>query len=232
MRLLAGEHGYYQLGTVQRFDTEWESQASPRLRAGEQDVLAEYDQRGRILDGTREEMAAAVCRRWLGDYLSGRDTLLLAATNVQAAELARRARDELAALGLVGRGDLAELYDGNVAGPGDLLVARQNVRITAGQRGRRLANGDVLRIDRWEETGEERLAVVRRHLGPDRRTGLVRWSRPFELPETYQEQHAQLGCADNVHVAQGRTVDTAHLIVDESAGREAFYVGMSQGAAG
>jgi hypothetical protein len=43
MRLLADEHGYYQLSTVQRFDHEWERVASLRLRAGDADVLAEYD---------------------------------------------------------------------------------------------------------------------------------------------------------------------------------------------
>lgn len=229
MRLLADEHGYYQLRSVQRFDQDWERRASLRLREGDREVVAEYDQRGRILDGTREEMAAAACRRWLGDHLSGADTLLLATTNVQAADLARRARDELAALGLVARDDLAELHDGNVAGPGDLIVARQNARVMAGQRGRRLTNRDVLRIELWDEIGEERFAVVRRRLGRDRRTGLVRWSGHFELPESYLEQHAQLAYAGNVHVAEGRTVETAHLVAEESAGREAFYVGMSRG---
>jgi AAA domain len=48
MRLLAGEHGDYQLRTVRRFEQEWERDASLRLRDGDADVLAEYDQRGRI----------------------------------------------------------------------------------------------------------------------------------------------------------------------------------------
>jgi ATP-dependent exoDNAse (exonuclease V) alpha subunit len=34
MRLLAGEYGYYQLLTVQRFEQAWEREASLRLRAG------------------------------------------------------------------------------------------------------------------------------------------------------------------------------------------------------
>ncbi len=229
MRLLAEEHGCYQLATVQRFDSEWERQASLRLRAGDRDVLADYDQRGRILDGTREDMAAAACRRWLADFLTGRDTLLLATTNIQAADLARRARDELTALGLVARDDLTELADGNVAGVGDLIVARQNERITAGERGRMLANRDVLRIDGWADIGEERSAVVRRYLGRDPGPGQRLWSDPFELPATYLERHVQLGYAGNVHAAEGRTVDTGHLVVDETAGREAFYVGMSRG---
>ena len=47
-------------------------------------------------------------------------------------------------------------------------------------------------------------------------TGEALWSAPFELPEDYIEQHADLAYAGNVHVAEGRTVDTAHLVVDET----------------
>ncbi len=229
MRLLADEHGYYQLRTVQRFEQEWEREASLRLRDGDSDVLAEYDQRGRILDGTREQMSDAAYLRWLSDHLSGKSSVLLATTNAQAAELARRARDELAALGLVAADDLAELADGNVAGVGDLIVARKNARIEAGEARRTLANRDVLRIDAWDEIGEERVALVRRVAGPDPLTGEVVWSATFELPEDYIERHADLAYAGNVHVAQGRTVETSHLVVDETAGRESLYVGVSRG---
>ncbi len=229
MRLLADEHGYYQLSTVQRFDQEWERAASLRLRAGDAVVLADYDQRGRVLEGTREQMTETAYRRWLADHLSGKLSVLLSTTNVQAAELARRARDELAALGLVGMSDLVELADGNEAGAGDLIVARQNARIWAGYPRRQLANRDVLRIESWAEIGEERSAIVRRVIGRDPMTGRTRWSVPFEVPERYIEQHAELAYAGNVHVAQGRTVDTAHLVIDETASREALYVGMSRG---
>lgn len=229
MRLLADEHGYYQLRTVQRFEQEWERDASLRLRAGDPGVLAEYDQRGRILDGTLEQMSDAAYQRWLADHLSGKASVLLTGTNAQAAELARRARDDLAALGLVAADDLAGLADGNLAGVGDLVVARQNERIIAGQPFRRLANRDVLRIGAWAEIGEERVALVRRMVGRCPRTGEMLWSGEFELPLDYLERHVDLAYAGNVHVAQGRTVDTAHLLVDETAGRESFYVGMSRG---
>jgi hypothetical protein len=229
MRLLADEHGYYQLSTVQRFEQEWEREASLRLRAGDADVLAEYDQRGRILDGTREQMSETAYQRWLADHLSGKASVLLVTTNAQAAELSRRARDELAALGLVATDNLIELADGNVAGVGDLIVARENERIQAGESGRRLANRDVLRIDAWEEIGEARVAMVRRMTGRASRTREVLWSAPFELPEEYLDRHVDLAYAGNVHVAEGRTVETAHLVVDETAGRESLYVGMSRG---
>jgi len=87
----------------------------------------------------------------------------------------------------------------------------------------------VLRIDAWDEIGEERAALVRRVTGRDPLTGEVLWSARFELPEDYLERHADLAYAGNVYVAQGRTVDTAHVIVDDTAGRESLYVGMSRG---
>ncbi len=86
MRLLADEHGYYQLRTVQRFEHEWEREASLRLRAGDFDALAEYGQRGRVLEGTREQMSDGAYQRWLADHLSGKASVLLATTNAQATE--------------------------------------------------------------------------------------------------------------------------------------------------
>jgi hypothetical protein len=231
MQLLAEEHGYYQLSTVQRFEQAWESDASVRLRAGDVSCLPEYARRGRVLSGTRDQMAGTACRRWLADYLLGTDSLLLATTNAQAADLARRARDELAGLGLVAGDGLAELADGNEAGAGDLIIARQNTRTLAGEPGRRLANCDVLRIDGWAWRGGARFAVVRRRIAPGQRGAEPRWSGAFELPESYLADHADLGYAGNVHAAEGRTVDTGHMVIDDTADRESVYVGMTGGRA-
>jgi len=172
-------------------------------------------------------MAAAACRRWLADYHSGIDSVLLTITNAQATELARRARDELAVLGLVATDDLVELADG--AGVGDLIVARQNVRIWAGEADRRLANRDVLRIDAWDEIGEERVALVRRVTGRDARTGEVQWSAPFELPRlTSSSTSTSPTPGTSMPPMAGRSA-TGHLVVDETAGREWLYVGMTRG---
>ena len=228
MRLLADEHGYYQLSTVQRFEQEWEREASLRLRAGDAGALTEYDQRGRILDGTREQMADTAYQRWLADHLSGKSSVLLVATNVQATELARRARDELAALGLVAADDLVEL--GTATSPARRSHRRPAERPHRG-RGGRTAPGQPRRAPhrRLGRIGEERVGLVRRLTGRDSSTREVSWSALFELPEDYIERYADLAYAGNVHVAQGRTVDTAHRVVDETAGRESFYVGMSRG---
>ena len=101
------------------------------------------------------------------------------------------------------------------------MRARLNTEIDAG--GRPLTNRDTLKILDWTGEGENREAVAVRQTGPGE------WSAPFSVPAAYLEQHAELAYAGNVYVAQGRTVDTAHLVVDESMTRDMLYVGMTRG---
>src|SRR5215472_9956043 len=49
------------------------------------------------------------------------------------------------------------------------------------------------------------------------------------IPRSYLVRNAELAYVGNVHVAQGRTVDTAYLLVTESLSRGALYVGMTRG---
>ena len=44
----------------------------------------------------------------------------------------------------------------------------------------------------------------------------------------YLEQNGELDYAGNVYVAQGRTVDTGHLVMTAAMARDQFYVGMSR----
>jgi len=55
------------------------------------------------------------------------------------------------------------------------------------------------------------------------------WTGRFWIPRNYLKSSAELGYAGNVHVAQGRTVDTAHLLVTDTLSRQSLYVGMSRG---
>ena len=109
------------------------------------------------------------------------------------------------------------LADGNQAGIGDLVRARLNTQIDAG--GRALTNRDTLQVTGFRGPDAE----VRRQR-PDRT-----WTAPFRVPRSYLAHSAELAYAGNVHVAQGRTVDTAHLLVTESLSRQALYVGMTRG---
>ena len=78
---------------------------------------------------------------WLADHLRGKDVLLLAGSNAEAADLSRRVQAKLTQLGTVGPPQAA-LSDGNHAGVGDLVRARLNTEIDAG--GRPLTNRDTL----------------------------------------------------------------------------------------
>ena len=112
---------------------------------------------------------------------------------------------------------MAVLSDGNRAGVGDLLRARLNVDIDAG--GQRLTNRDMLKVT--SICGPE--VTVRRQRQD------ATWTAPFKVPRSYLESSAELAYAGNVHVAQGRTVDTAHLLVTDTLTRRSFYVGMTRG---
>ncbi len=93
---------------------------------------------------------------------------------------------------------------------GDLVRARLNTEIDAG--GQPLANRDVHQDHRTGPgEGASREAVAQRQLTSPART--AEWSDEFTVPAAYLEQNAELAYAGNVYVAQGRTVDTAHLVV-------------------
>ena len=96
---------------------------------------------------------------------TGKDTLLLAGSNEEAAELARLVQAQLVQMGTVVH-PRAPLADGNRAGTGDLIRARLNTQIDAG--GQRLTNRDVLRIEGWQGADAEvtRQLTGRRLVGP------------------------------------------------------------------
>jgi len=153
---------------------------------------------------------------WLADYLRGKDVLLLAGSNAEAAVLSRLVQAKLVQMGAIGRPQ-AVLADGNHAGVGDLVRARLNAEIDAG--GRKLTNRDTLKVTALRGPDAE----VRRQ----RLDGA--WTGPFRVPRSYLAHNAELGYAGNVHVAQGRTIDTAHLLVTGTLSRQALYVGMTRG---
>jgi hypothetical protein len=90
LQLLAQEVPSAELHEVRRFDAQWEADASVRLRSGDFAVIATYDTRGRIRGADEETAYQRAAGAWLADYLQGEDVLLLAGSNAEAAELARR----------------------------------------------------------------------------------------------------------------------------------------------
>ncbi|MGH3067710.1 MAG: MobF family relaxase [Streptosporangiaceae bacterium] len=218
--LISARRGAYRLTEVRRFTSAWERDASLRLRDGDVTALAEYAGRGRIYHGPQDRVYDDAVSLYLNGFLKGQEALLMATSNEAAVRLSALVRERLAELGKVGEAEIT-LPDGNQAGRGDWIRARLNTRIDAD--GQTLANRDVVRVESITRSGLGRLAAVRRQTGPDQ------WSRPFFIPVAYLEGNAELAYAGNVHVAQGRTVDRGHLVVDSSAIRSLIYTGATRG---
>jgi flagellar biosynthesis GTPase FlhF len=225
MMMLARRQGYVQLAEPVRFVQEWERDATLRLRAGDTGVLAQYEEQGRLRGGDPDQAIELACRAFVADHLAGKDSLLLARTGEQAREMSRRVRDDLLRYGLVRAGAAVRLRHNATASLGDLIVARKNDRrIIAGVLGRGLANRDVLRVDAVAGP-----SVTVRRLARRGRDSRAVWTVPFELPKSYLFSHCDLAYATTPHAAQGRTVDTAHVLVDGLGDRQGLYVAMSRG---
>ena len=226
MRELVAKHGSYKLTSIFRFRQEWEKDASVRLRAGDEEVLSLYDQHGRLRGGTREEMEQGAVEAYVADHLSGRESLLLTVTNPKAAELAGRVRERLVAYGLVDDAQTVPVRGGNKAGVGDLVTARRNdngTPVMVDGRRRTLTNRDRLRVHNVSADGHLQGELISEDGTPG---PLVR------LKSKYVGEHIELAYAGTAHAGQGRTVDTAHAVVEEGMSRQALYVEMSRGRHG
>jgi hypothetical protein len=220
-RLLARRHGNWKLTEVRRFAESWERDASLRLRDGDVLALGEYNRHGRVYHGAADRMRDDAVDLWLTDYLRGKDSLLLAGTNEEAAELARMVRERLIERGRLDGQAMVTLADGNQAGTGDLVRARLNTRIDAG--GETLSNRDTIRITGWRGSGPGLAAEAVRLT----RNGI--WSASFTVPASYLKESAELGYAGNVFTAQGRTVEASYLLASETMSRDLAYVGLTRG---
>ena len=155
---------------------------------------------------------------------AGTDTLLMAADHALRRELNRRIRNDLIALGIVSDGPAVRIADGTQASPGDLIICTRNDHATeAGEPGRTLANGDLLRIEAVTREG----LVVRRALDADPRTGLRRWTDRRFVFKNHED--AELGYAVTDHAAQGRTVHTALAVITGTEDRQHVYVALTRG---
>ena len=148
MSLLAGALGYARLAEPTRFRAAWEQAASLRLHDGDTTVLATYDEHGRIIGGEPEQMMDAAAAAYVALTVDGTDTLLMAAEHALRRELSRRIRDDLISLSIVAAEPAVRIADGAQASPGDLITCTRNDHsVEAGEPGRTLANGDLLRIE-------------------------------------------------------------------------------------
>jgi ATP-dependent exoDNAse (exonuclease V) alpha subunit len=223
MSLAANRLGYVRLAEPVRFRAPWEQAASLRLRDGDTTVLAEYDEHART-GGDPEQVMDAAAAAYVALTIEGTDTLLMAADHSLRRELSRRIRDDLHRLGLVRRGPAVPIADGAMAGVGDLIVCTRNDHgVEAGEPGRFLANGDLLRIDAITPGG----MLVRRALDADQQTGQRRWTDRQFLYAHYED--AELGYAVTDHTAQGRTVTAGLAVITSAEDRQHAYVALTRG---
>ena len=224
MTLLADRLGYVQLAEPVRFTATWERTASLRLRHGDATALDEYDQHGRIRGAPPDHATDQAARAYLATYLTGRNVLLMAADWARCRELSARIRDDLIHVRLVDNGPTIHIADGAEASAGDLIICRANDhRLEAGEPGRALANGDILRIEAITRRG----LMVRRLLDPDPATGQRRFTDRAFRYTGYQT--ADLAYAVTGHSAQGATVHTGIALVTGAEDRQWLYPAMTRG---
>ena len=204
------------LKTIHRFVDDWQGPASLALRAGDRRAVETYTTQGAVQAGTQEEVLDQVHAAWASETAQGRTSLMVAADNATAAELAARARADLKAADKV-HGREVTLADGNQASAGDLIVTRKNAR--ALRSGRHWAhNGATWHVQAVSADGA---MLVTPTADPA--------AEAIHLPADYVAAQVELGYATTIHRAQGRTVDDCHVVVTPDMGRQGLYVGMTRG---
>jgi ATP-dependent exoDNAse (exonuclease V) alpha subunit len=226
MAMLARKLGHAQLTEAVRFRNAWEGAASLAIRAGEVSALGDYDAHGRLHGGSYEEMAERAARAYVTEYLAGTDVVLTAFEHRECLDLSRRVQGYLLDWGQILPGSAAALREGARAYVGDLVVARDNDnQLDAGQPGRTLANGDLLRV---EAIGENALTVSRM-IRPGRGATSRDWSAPFTISSTYAAENCDLGYALTWYTVEGQTVSVGIALANDKRAREGLYVAMSRG---
>ena len=166
----------------------------------------------------------AAAKAYVALTTSGTDTLLMAADHALRRELNRRIRDDLITLGIVQPGPAVTIADGAQASRGDLIICTRNDHtVEAGEPGRTLANGNLLRVEAVTAGG----LFVRRALDADPRTGQRRWTGRAFRYAGYRD--AELGYAVTDHAAQGRTVHTGLAVITGTEDRQHAYVALTRG---
>lgn len=214
LKMLAAEVGAVRLDEIHRFNDLEEAHASLQLRDhGNTDW---YISQGKLSGGTYADVLTRVVEGWAHDEQAGRSSIMMASTNHVVDILNQMAQDHLLETGAVSHQHTLELADGNRAGVGDRVVTRQNNRELVTTTGAGFVkNGDIWTITAVHPDGSLE--------------GVDQFNRSIWLPADYVAASTSLGYATTVHRAQGRTVDTARLVIDDTTSREALYVGLTRG---
>ena len=215
LKMLTHEADVVRLDQLHRFTDEHEAAASLRLR--DQGDVEWYLAQGRVHGGTAQHTHQHMVQAWTKDLERGDRVLMMATTNSSVDALNLLAQQRRIDEGHVNVSSTITLADGAEAGVGDWILTRRNDRRLATGSGHSFVkNGDRWTIQQIHSDGS--VEVVDDH------------DRSCILPADYVRQWSSLGYAVTVHRAQGRTVDSAHLLLDTTAiGHDAVYVGLTRG---
>jgi hypothetical protein len=214
---LIDTYGAIELDRVHRFSNRWEREASLRLRNGDPGVLAEYDRRGRLHDGTRHDMETRILDAWLEARRRGESVALMANTIDTVTRLNWLVQQTRIRIGELDPDAPGLDVDGQRLLVGDEVVTRRNDRTLRTDRGVMVKNRDHWTIETIHSDGAVSLTGC---------TGTV------QLPAVYVAEHVELGYAQTSHATQGRTVDVSLLLVDATTDSRGIHTPMTRGRLG
>jgi len=208
---LVEELGAITLRRNRRQVAAWERGALRALRDGNPDQAVDLylaAGRVRVTDDSRAAHEHMV-DDWWAARARGEDTLMLASRRAPVDVLNRLARDRLRRDGKLGQEEV--VAGGRAFAVGDAVLAGRNEYRLGLLNGTR---GSVTAVD----TRRGRVTIQTTE------------GRTVDVPSRYLSAgHLTHGYATTVHKAQGATVDTALLLVDDQSYREAAYTGLSRG---
>jgi len=214
LRDIQSTHGALRLTELVRFTDPAEGSASLALREGRTEAVGFYLDTRRIHVGDETTMADDLFDAWRIDRAKGLDSIMLAPTREQVADLNARARTHR----LDGTAAAVEvdLADGNQASIGDVIITRQNSRRLRVARNDWVKNGD-----RWVVLdAHPTRGIHARHT----QSGLT-----VTLPADYVAGQVELGYASTTHTAQGITADTMHGLLAGTESRQQAYTMLTRG---
>jgi conjugative relaxase-like TrwC/TraI family protein len=203
-----------ELDRVHRFHEPWERDASLGLRRGDTRALDQYETHGRLHEGTAIDITRAAVREWRTHRDNGDDVVMLAITNDTVAKLNLYAQQHRVFQGEINR-------DHGVRGRDCFVHVGDDIVTRANNRNLRTDRGEMVRNHaRWTVTA----------ITPDGNIEAAGTDGNIVLPADYVSTWVELGYAQTVHGAQGRTVDHGLLVIDSNIDGRGLYVGMTRGA--
>lgn len=206
--------GAVELDRIHRFRQPWERQASLGLRRGDPGALSEYERRGRLHGGSLAQMDSGIITAWHEARTRDESVALMANSTHAVRRLNHLAQDTRLRMGeLDPTGPRLDLGDHSTL-VGDEVVTRRNDRTL--RTDRRLM---VKNRDHWTITT----------IHPDHSVTVTGRTGTIRLPAEYVAEDLELGYAQTSHATQGRTVDTALLLMDTPTDIRGVYTPMTRG---